>query len=307
MRICVRCRPATSRRTVLAEIASVCATSSVVSRRGSALPLYGRVRSSMSPFDRFRHPPDEGHLFVEDSEIDRLARLSAIVERVPGPPASWDLNVFGQPEWLLQEPGAQTAGSWGVIVPPAPTVEVPPTVFAARARDRRDQGLPTWGADKTIPQLRRVLEAGPASMPAITWDTKRPILPGNPSVTWTAPEVAMCAAWLADVREATRPAIAKLLFPEHPMDDRALRRKVGRYIVRGRQTACDQGLWPWIAVPLERGDGDPLENEGTLVRGWWQDQDVLAHLTVWHEVTLDRVDHPEREADETPGEVAPPW
>jgi hypothetical protein len=178
-------------------------------------------------------------------------------------------------------------GRWGVVIPPRPEVEMHAAFRAARALDRRDQGLDSWGAGKTIRELRAVLAAGPALMPAITWATRRPERRGHPGVGWSETELSCCAAWLSDIRGWSKPGIAAHLFPDReiPQDDGTLRRKVRRYVRAGRQALSDQGVWPWISVPLDRIDEDPDDVDGDLPPCWWDDDDVRAHLQVWVEVT----------------------
>lgn len=115
-------------------------------------------------------PLEEGDLFGDESDLDALAALPGPLPS-PGPPATWTFNEYGQPEWLLSAPWAQVGSSWGVIVPPSDQVQLPRAVRLARGLDRQHQGLDTWGAGRA-PLLRRVLETGPASMPAITWATR---------------------------------------------------------------------------------------------------------------------------------------
>lgn len=225
--------------------------------------------------------PGEGHLFADDSAIELYAASCP-----PGPPNTWVLNEYGQPSWILVHESMQFGG-WGVIIPPGPELEIPPKLRVARALDRRDQGLDTWGVSKTIRELRHVLATGPALMPTITWATPRPERRGHPGVGWSESELSCCAAWLSDIRGWSNPSIATHLFPDReiPQDDGTLRRKVRRYVRAGRQALCDQGVWPWISVPIDRIDEDPDDVEGDLPPYWWEDNDVLAHLEVWVELT----------------------
>jgi hypothetical protein len=169
----------------------------------------------------------------------------------------------------------------------------------ARGIDRQAQGLERWGAGRKE-LLRTVLGAGPASMPAITWATPRPRRRGHPGIGWAEPELASCAAWLSDIRQRTKRDIAEQLFNARAWQDEVavgqptedpgtVREKVRRYIRAGRQTLSDQGVWPWLSVPLDRIDDDPEDIEGNpLPDHWWEDDDVLAHLQVWNEVGSDQ-------------------
>lgn len=202
-----------------------------------------------------------------------------------GPPEGWALNEYGQPQWLLPFPHSQKAG-WGVIVPPKPDLAVPNELVRARAQDREWQGLDEWGAGSR--NLAHVLELGPASMPAITWDTPPPDRAGYPGLEWTQTETAVCAAWLHDIRGWSRPKIASRLInvpPASPsLEKRALRRRANRYLEAGRQGLCDQGVWPWISVPSDRVDDVTAERE--LPERWWEDLEVLAFLEVWNLSTV---------------------
>src|SRR5437763_625272 len=97
-----------------------------------------------------------GHVFVDEAELVRLARSA--IDPVPGSPAKWELNQYGQPIWLLTQPWAQLTGAWGVIVPPSFDVDIPPEIGAARERDRRHLGLGDYGeGDRKVPELLPVL------------------------------------------------------------------------------------------------------------------------------------------------------
>ncbi len=226
---------------------------------------------------------DEGHLFVDERALSHLAA------RYPqGPPSSWTLNEYGQPAWLLQLDWTQLYGSWGVIAPPS-SVSVPREIWVARGLDRQRQGLAPWGRGK-LSELSCLIELGPASMPAITWTTTRPERRGNPGLSWIEPELSCYLAWLVDVRGWSRQAVIDRFFAHGNLDRnegalRALRRKANRYLLAGRHALCDQGVWPWVSIPLEDIEGDLLAGEAHLPERWWDDADVLAHLDLWYSVS----------------------
>jgi hypothetical protein len=226
----------------------------------------------------------EGHLFVDEGALTHLAdRYSH------GPPSSWTLNEYGQPNWLLRLPWTQLYGSWGVIAPPAFPVSVPREIWTARGLDRQRQGLAPWGRGK-LSVLSCLVELGPASMPAITWATPRPERRGHPGLSWIEPELSCYLAWLVDIRGWSRQAVVHRFFSHGDLDRnegalRALRRKANRYLSAGRRALCDQGVWPWVSVPLEDIGSDLLGREGHLPELWWDDADVLAHLDLWYSVS----------------------
>lgn len=135
-------------------------------------------------------------------------------------------------------------------------------------------------------------------MPAITWETPRPRRPGHPGVRWNDVELARCAAWLVDIKGRKQKDLEDQLFgltlpPFEENSNRSARRRLARYINSGRQALCDEGVWPWVAVPLDRVDDDAeADAESELVAGWWQDEEVLAHLEVWYRCA--KLEAPER-------------
>lgn len=251
----------------------------------------------------------DGPLFAGDDDgvyVDAIAFEVYASLHAPGPPSTWAINDFGQPDWLVQRlPWVSVAGCWAVLVPP-PSAEPPAEFMAARELDRRRLGLPRWGeraaqakrpasgGAKRASELMHAFEAGPAMMPAITMPGVRPQRRGQPGVEWSDTEEAAAAAWLHDICELTPKRVQERLFPRDPVPEdahdlgppRSLERKVARHIAAGRWVLAHHGVWPWAFVPLEPFDLDADEPLGLLPPRWWEDDSVVAHLEAWYQTAV---------------------
>lgn len=196
----------------------------------------------------------------------------------PSEPRRWKINERGQPEWLLDSDLPEAP--WAQLLPAAD--EAPAEYLAARSRDARDQGARTWPSRAEAPWLETLRRIGPAAMPAISWSTPHTQKPGRPRLQHAAPELARAAAWLADVRQASRREIAiRLNLAPGAIDDRNVRRKVARHVQEGRLALADQGVLPWMCFE----DEDGRWNGESLPSRWWESHRFLDDLDCWQDVS----------------------
>ena len=175
-------------------------------------------------------------------------------------PSGWELDEYGAPRWIVDEPGAWL-GPWAWIIP---SVHLDFGPLADR-----------WAA----PPLSYIRAVGPAAMPTLRQVAQTKKRLGRPSLDETRPEEVRAAAWLADIRGLRRREIAAALrladVAPGPMPRHVLR-QARTYVEAGRRLLGREGVLPWICWA---GAKPPPPS-------WWASPFFISFLVAWYIRTI---------------------
>ena len=183
-----------------------------------------------------------------------------------GTPSVWDLDEFGAPCWIIDQPGAWL-GAWSWIIP------------------SHDLDYGPLAGRWATPPLPRVRLAGPGAMPTLRAFPLEETKHGRPTRESDRPEEVRAAAWLKDIRGVTSRGIADALgfSIRDGRVERTERIRTPDYVVKraaefvksGRRLLHREGVIPWACW-----------DDGRLVGAWWTSVPFWASLTRWYINTI---------------------
>lgn len=190
----------------------------------------------------------------------------------PPPDPPWPLDDLGRPYWLMTLPAAQACG-WRWIAPPTEgsrgwitTLTVDPDVLLSQGDLK--QAASEWAIASVRPPVH-----GPLAMPAAAMHGLASVTEvRGPSVEKRDPVTARVVAYHRDVLAETFAQLERFVRPPRSHGDPD-RKKVGRYLDRGRALLCAEKVLPWAGWP-----------DGQLPEHWWVTREFGQLLSAWYAI-----------------------